>query len=134
MTNAHPALNESNSGTITQSPVPVVGIGPGNPAYLTTRALDIIKTSDVLVGFESVIEYIDEFTTADLLKCSYQTEHTSLSAFAAALNEGQHGAAVLMGDPNVSGQQFIEKIESAIDRQIVIIPGISSIQIAASRS
>ncbi|RJX46966.1 SAM-dependent methyltransferase, partial [Halonotius pteroides] len=42
--------------------------------------------------------------------------------------------AVLMGDPNHSGYQFVGKVESAVDAPVEVIPGISSLQIAASRA
>lgn len=134
MAHAKSVSNRPPDEAETPPAIPIVGIGPGNPSYLTTKAVDIINTSDVLIGFDSVIGYIEDLTSANLLKCSYKTEDTTLEAFASQLRDGQQGAAVLMGDPNVSGHQFIEKIESVIDQPIEIIPGISSIQIAASRS
>ncbi len=46
---------------------------------------------------------------------------------------GERGTAVAMGDPNHSGYQFLGKVQrSSSDRSSV--PGISSLQIAASRA
>jgi len=47
---------------------------------------------------------------------------------------GERGVALLMGDPNVSGYQFLGKVERAVDGPVRVVPGISSIQVAASRA
>jgi cobalt-precorrin-7 (C5)-methyltransferase len=39
-----------------------------------------------------------------------------------------------MGDPNVSGYQFLGRIERALDRPVRVVPGVSSVQVAASRA
>ena len=111
-----------------------VGIGPGNPDYLTRRGAQVIQAADVVVGFETVIEFVASETDADLLTCGYQDEAATLDAFAERLDAGDRGVAVLMGDPNHSGYQFLGKVERAVDASVRVIPGISSLQIAASRA
>jgi cobalt-precorrin-7 (C5)-methyltransferase len=39
-----------------------------------------------------------------------------------------------MGDPNHSGYQFVGKVQAAVERPVRVIPGISSLQVAASRA
>ncbi|ERH05715.1 MAG: precorrin-6B methylase 1 [Halonotius sp. J07HN4] len=39
-----------------------------------------------------------------------------------------------MGDPNHSGYQFVGKVQDVVDQSVRVIPGISSLQIAASRA
>jgi cobalt-precorrin-7 (C5)-methyltransferase len=116
------------------TPVYALGIGPGDPEYLTTKARRILASSEVVVGFDSVVEHIHSETEADLLRCTYDDEDTQLRRFADRVSTGETGTAVLMGDPNVSGYQFLEKIEAAVARPVSVLPGISSIQIAASRA
>ncbi len=111
-----------------------VGIGPGNPAYLTPRAKRAIANADVVVGFETVVEFVSEQTSADLLTCGYRDEGETLAQFGERVAAGESGTAVLMGDPNHSGYQFVGKVEAAVDRQVRVIPGISSLQMAASRA
>jgi cobalt-precorrin-7 (C5)-methyltransferase len=115
-------------------PVYAVGIGPGNPAYLTRRGARAISEADAVVGFETVVDLVADETEADLLTCSYADEASTLSAFADRIADGDRGAAVLMGDPNHSGYQFLGKVERAVDAPVTVIPGISSLQIAASRA
>ncbi len=116
------------------NPVYAVGIGPGNPEYLTRRGARAIREADVVVGFETVVEFVDGEIEGEALTCGYQDEPEVLAEFADRVEAGASGAAVLMGDPNHSGYQFVGKVESAVDRPVSVIPGISSLQIAASRA
>ncbi|WP_256393660.1 cobalt-precorrin-7 (C(5))-methyltransferase [Natronoarchaeum rubrum] len=117
-------------------PVYAVGIGPGNPEYLTPRGERAIREADVVVGFETVVEFVADRTDADLLTCGYRDEAETLERFAERVAAGDAGTAVLMGDPNHSGYQFVGKVERAIGaaRPVRMIPGISSLQVAASRA
>ena len=115
-------------------PVYAVGIGPGNPEYLTRRGARAVREADVVVGFETVVEFVESEITGDALTCGYDDEPEVLAEFADRVAGGERGTAVLMGDPNHSGYQFVGKVESAVDAPVEVIPGISSLQIAASRA
>jgi cobalt-precorrin-7 (C5)-methyltransferase len=116
------------------APVYAVGIGPGTPEYLTRRGAEAIRAADVVVGFGTVVEFVADETDADLLTCGYRDEGETLDAFAGRVAAGERGVAVLMGDPNHSGYQFLGKVERAVDAPVEVLPGISSLQIAASRA
>lgn len=132
---ASPEPPERDDGA---EPVHAVGIGPGNREYLVPRGERAIREADVVVGFETVVEFVEDRTDADLLTCGYRDEAAALSEFADRVAAGERGTAVLMGDPNHSGYQFVGKVERAIDEaadgeiDLHVIPGISSLQIAAS--
>jgi cobalt-precorrin-7 (C5)-methyltransferase len=115
-------------------PVHAVGIGPGNPEFLTPRGESAIREADVVVGFETVVDFVADLTGADLLTCGYRDEGETLAAFAERVADGARGTAVLMGDANHSGYQFLGKVERAVDRPVRVVPGISSLQVAASRA
>ncbi|WP_280537131.1 cobalt-precorrin-7 (C(5))-methyltransferase [Halopenitus sp. POP-27] len=117
-------------------PVYAVGIGPGNPEYLTPRARRAVREADVVVGFETVCSFLTDAMSVDaeVLACGYRDEADTLAAFADRVADGAAGTAVLMGDPNHSGYQFVGKVQSAVDRPVRVIPGISSLQVAASRA
>jgi cobalt-precorrin-7 (C5)-methyltransferase len=121
------------------NPIYAVGIGPGNTEYLTRRGARTIKEADVVVGFETVVDFVREEIDGEALTCGYRDEPEVLAEFAERVADGATGTAVLMGDPNHSGYQFVGKVEAAIeaadvDRSVEVIPGISSLQIAASRA
>ncbi|RDI70271.1 cobalt-precorrin-7 (C(5))-methyltransferase [Halopelagius longus] len=117
-----------------EGPVYAVGIGPGNPEYLTPRGERAIRDADVVVGFETVVEFVRGRTDAELLTCGYRDEAETLAAFADRIEDGASGTAVLMGDPNHSGYQFVGKVQAAVEAPVRVIPGISSLQVAASRA
>lgn len=114
--------------------VHAVGVGPGNSEFLTPRGERAIRDADVVVGFETVVEFVADRTDADLLTCGYRDEGETLAAFAERVAAGERGTAVLMGDPNHSGYQFLGKVEQAVDAPVRVVPGISSLQVAASRA
>lgn len=116
------------------TPVSAVGIGPGNPEYLTPRGRRAIEEADVVVGFATVVDFIADLTDAELLTCGYKDEREALTTFADRVADGAQGAAVLMGDPNHSGYQFVGKVQDVVDGPVRVIPGISSLQMAASRA
>ena len=114
--------------------VHAVGVGPGNPEFLTPRGERVIGEADVVVGFETVVEFVADRTGADLLTCGYRDEGETVATFAERVGDGERGTAVLMGDPNHSGYQFLGKVERAVEAPVRVVPGISSLQVAASRA
>ena len=136
---AEPEPKPAHLGSGSKTPVYAVGIGPGNPEYLTRRGARAIREADVVVGFQAVIDFVADETDADLLTCGYADEAEALAAFADRVDAGETGTAVLMGDPNHSGYQFLGKVQRAVaeeapDVPVQVIPGISAIQLAASRA
>ncbi|MBV0926077.1 cobalt-precorrin-7 (C(5))-methyltransferase [Halomicroarcula limicola] len=117
-----------------ESAVDAVGVGPGSPEYLTPRGRRAIREADVVVGFETVVEFVADETDAELLTCGYDDERETLEAFAGRVAEGASGTAALMGDPNHSGYQFVGKVQRAVDAPVRVVPGVSSLQVAASRA
>ncbi|MFB6117209.1 cobalt-precorrin-7 (C(5))-methyltransferase [Halosegnis sp.] len=116
------------------APVHAIGVGPGNLEFLTPRGKRAVREADVVVGFGTVVEFVADLTDADLLTCGYRDEEETLAAFADRVAAGDRGTAVLMGDPNHSGYQFLGKVERAVDAPVRVVPGISSLQVAASRA
>ncbi|MFB6281566.1 MAG: cobalt-precorrin-7 (C(5))-methyltransferase [Haloferacaceae archaeon] len=116
------------------APVHAVGVGPGDPAHLTRRAAALLRGADAVVGFETVVDVVRDETDADLLACGYDDEGERLAAFADRVAAGASGVAVLMGDPNHSGYQFLGRVEAAVDRPVRVVPGVSSLQVAAGRA
>jgi len=129
-------------------PVHAVGVGPGNPAFLHGHARDLLRAADVVVGFGTVVDVVADGASVgaggtdgvvdaagtELLRCGYRDEAATLSAFADRVADGARGVAAFMGDPNHSGYQFLGKVEAAVDRPVRVVPGVSALQVAASRA
>ncbi|MFA9415377.1 cobalt-precorrin-7 (C(5))-methyltransferase [Natrinema sp. HArc-T2] len=147
---AEPDIDEA-----ADDPVYAVGVGPGNQEYLTPRGERAIREADVVVGFTTVVEFVEDLTDADLLTCGYKDEAEALEEFGERVAAGESGTAVAMGDPNHSGYQFVGKVQDAVEQAstspdsqarqdavesedpeipVRVIPGISAIQMAASRA
>lgn len=134
-TGTDPAVAAAAGPEPTAQPVVhAVGIGPGAPAFLTGRARGLLAEADVVVGFETVVEFASDAIQSDVLTCGYADEGQTLQEFADRVAGGERGVALLMGDPNVSGYQFLGKVELAVEGSVRVVPGISSIQMAASRA
>lgn len=113
----------------------IVGIGPGSSEYLTKKALDTVKMSDFTVGSTRAIDLFDDvqnkiaFNVKDLL--DKLEEGIKLAA------EGNTVSILSTGDPGFSGVlNTVLRLsdENNFPRQdIEVIPGISSLQLAAAR-
>ncbi len=115
-------------------PVLAVGVGPGAPAYRTRACERAVREADVVVGFETVVDVVADATDADRMTCGYDDQAETLAAFADRVAAGDRGVAVLMGDPNHSGYQLLGRVEAAVDGPVRVVPGVSSLQVAASRA
>ncbi|SEH11477.1 precorrin-6Y C5,15-methyltransferase (decarboxylating) [Natronorubrum sediminis] len=108
---AEPDIDEGSD-----DPVYAVGVGPGNQEFLTPRGRRAIAEADVVVGFTTVVEFVEDLTDADLLTCGYKDEAEALETFGERVAAGESGTAVAMGDPNHSGYQFVGKVQDAVER------------------
>lgn len=113
-----------------------IGAGPGDTAYLTQRAMDLIRSAEVVAGFDAVVNLVRALipASAEVFTMGYKSQVEKLAHVAAAHHAGKRCVAVFMGDPHFSGFQFLERIERACGHVVTTEPGISSAQILASRA
>ena len=110
-----------------------VGVGPGSPDYVTEAVRKIIVGADVVVGYEYTLKTISNLvqdkkvhtiTMGDQEK-TYQQIKKDL------------GGGVLVvpftGDVNFSESEVVDRLIE-IFGDVEIVPGISSIQVAASKA
>ena len=113
----------------------IIGIGPGSSEYLTKKALDTVKISDYTVGSTRAIDLFDDvqnkiaFNVKELLDT---LEHGVQLAV-----DGNTVSILSTGDPGFSG--VLNTVLRISDEKgfskdnIEVIPGISSLQLAAAR-
>jgi len=110
-----------------------VGVGPGSPKYVTEIVKEIVQNCDIVIGYKYTLKTIKdliegkeiyEITMNDQEK-SYQKIHPEL---------GDRTLVIpFTGDVNFSESEVVDRLIE-IFGEIEIIPGISSIQVAASRA
>ena len=114
----------------------IVGIGPGSKEYLTMKAVETVKHSDFTVGSTRAVELFDDmknkisFNVKDLL--DKLNEGVDLAV------KGNTVSILSTGDPGFSGVLNtvlrISEEKNFPKRNIEVIPGISSLQLAAAKS
>lgn len=114
----------------------IIGIGPGSSEYLTKKAVDTVKTSDYTVGSTRAIELFDDvnnkiaFNVKDLLDKLEKGVDLAI--------EGNTVSILSTGDPGFSGVLNtvlrIANEKNFPEEKIEVIPGISSLQLAAARN
>ena len=113
----------------------IIGIGPGSSEYLTKKAIDTVEMSDYTVGSTRAIELFDDvqntipFNVKELLD--------TLEKGVKLAVDGNVVSILSTGDPGFSGVlNTVLRLsdENCFSRQnIEVIPGISSLQLAAAR-
>lgn len=114
----------------------IIGIGPGSSEYLTKKAVDTVKTSDYTVGSTRAIDLFDDvnnkiaFNVKDLLDKLEKGVDLAI--------EGNTVSILSTGDPGFSGVLNtvlrIANEKKFPEEKIEVIPGISSLQLAAARN
>ncbi|MFI3278697.1 MAG: precorrin-3B C(17)-methyltransferase [Rikenellaceae bacterium] len=115
----------------------VVGIGPGDEQEITPEVMDVLKTSDTIIGYKHYFQFIKD-QLPDSTQCidtgMKQESARALKAF--ELAEGGESVAVISsGDAGIYGMAPLimeMKYERGSDVEVVVLPGISAFQKAAS--
>ena len=110
-----------------------VGVGPGSPKYVTEIVSDIIKNCDIVIGYKYTLKTIECLIKG---KEVYEiTMNDQESSYQKILPELGNRTLVIpfTGDVNFSESEVVDRLIE-IFGEIEIIPGISSIQVAASRA
>jgi len=113
-----------------------VGVGPGDPGFLTHHAQTLLSRAQVVCGFESVLNFVagNINPQAEIVTLTYANQTDRLKDVADKHHEGKDCVLAFMGDIHFSGFQLLERMERACGHSVKTIPGISSAQILASRA
>lgn len=113
-----------------------LGVGPGDPTYLTRRGAQLLADADVVAGFEAVLAIARPLipTSAAIITLTYANQVEQLQLVAHAHHTGRRCVVVCMGDVHFSGFQLLERIEHACGHAVDTEPGISSAVVLASRA
>jgi len=115
------------------SKVYAVGVGPGSPKYVTEIVKEIIQNCDIVIGYKYTLKTIEVWTKG---KEIYEiTMNNQEESYQKILPELKDRTLVIpfTGDVNFSESEVVDRLIEIFGK-VEIIPGISSIQIAASKT
>jgi precorrin-6y C5,15-methyltransferase (decarboxylating) CbiE subunit len=116
----------------------VVGVGPGSPKYLTDAAKEAIAKSHYIVGYKytlSTIEGIIDKSRQHVFQVTMQTQEDVYQDIYTKMKDGEYCTVPFTGDANFSESEVVDRLlEIFGSDNVEVIPGISSIQVAAAKA
>jgi cobalt-precorrin-7 (C5)-methyltransferase len=110
-----------------------VGVGPGSPKYVTENVREIIQNCEVVIGYKYTLETIQDLLEGkEIHEVTMGSQEESYQKILPAL--GKRNLVIpFTGDVNFSESEVVDRLIE-IFGDVEIIPGISSIQVAASKA
>ena len=116
----------------------LVGVGPGSPKYIPEIIKDIITKSNYVIGYEYTLKTISHLINKEFQKVYQITMNDQDSIYVEVLSkmeDGQFCTVPFTGDVNFSESEVVDRLlEIFGEDNVEVIPGISSIQVAASKA
>jgi len=109
----------------------LVGTGPGSSEHVTKAAIKAAESVDILVGSQRALDLFPGFV-GDTLVLRVRNMDEMMKKSISLVDEGKDVAILSTGDPGFSGVlKPILNLRDDLD--VEVIPGISSMQLAAAR-
>lgn len=110
----------------------VVGIGPGGREHMTYKAVEVIKKSEVIVGYTPYIEYLGDLVEGkELYSTGMKGEIKRCEQAIDMVKKGKITAIVSTGDAGLYGMAG-PILELAEGIEVEIVPGVTAAFSAAS--
>jgi len=110
-----------------------VGVGPGSPDYVTETVRKIVVSADVIVGYEYTLRTISNLVRDNKVHTiTMKDQEETYQQIKKDLGDGVL-VVPFTGDVNFSESEVVDRLIE-IFGDVEIIPGISSIQVAASKA
>ena len=110
-----------------------VGVGPGSPKYVTEIVKEIVRNCDIVIGYKYTLKTIqDLIENKEVYEITMNDQEDSYQKILPEL--GNRTLVIpFTGDVNFSESEVVDRLIE-IFGEIEIVPGISSIQVAASKA
>ena len=110
-----------------------VGVGPGSPKYVTEIVKEVVQNCDVLIGYKYTLKTIEHLIDGkEIYEITMNDQEKSYQKILPEL--GDRSLVIpFTGDVNFSESEVVDRLIE-IFGEVEIVPGISSIQVAASRA
>ena len=110
-----------------------VGVGPGSSKFVTQIVAEIVKECDIIVGYKYTLQTIaDLIGKKEVIEITMSNQEEAYQKIASNLGEKKL-LVPFTGDVNFSESEVVDRLIE-IFGEVEIIPGISSIQVAASKA
>lgn len=112
-----------------------VGVGPGSPKYVTEVVKEIIENCDVIIGYKYTLKTIERLIDGkEVYEITMNDQEESYQKILPKLDDENKTLVIpFTGDVNFSESEVVDRLIE-IFGEVEIVPGISSIQVAASRA
>ena len=110
-----------------------VGVGPGSPKYVTEIVKEILQNCDIVIGYKYTLKTIEKLIEGkEIYEITMNDQEKSYQKILPELGD-RTLVIPFTGDVNFSESEVADRLIE-IFGEVEIIPGISSIQVAASRT
>ena len=110
-----------------------VGVGPGSPKYVTEIVKEIILNCDIVIGYKYTLKTIEKLIEGkEIHEITMNDQEESYQKILPELGD-RTLVIPFTGDVNFSESEVVDRLIE-IFGEVEIIPGISSIQVAASKA
>ena len=110
-----------------------VGVGPGSPKYVTEIVKEIVQNCDIVIGYKYTLKTIERFIEGkEIYEITMSDQEKSYQKILPELGD-RTLVIPFTGDVNFSESEVVDRLIE-IFGEVEIVPGISSIQVAASRA
>jgi len=115
-----------------------IGVGPGSIKYITDIAREAIYKSRYIIGYQytiSAVESLIDKNKQEIYVISLKNQEERYQYIYDRMKDEEYCAVLFTGDVNFSESEVVDRLlEIFGEKNVEIIPGISSIQIAAAKS
>lgn len=110
-----------------------VGVGPGSSGYVTEIVKDVIRSSDIIIGYKYTLKTIESLIKDKKVYEITMKDQEDVYQKVAGTLGSKKLVVPFTGDVNFSESEVVDRLIE-IFGNVQIIPGISSIQVAASKA
>jgi precorrin-6y C5,15-methyltransferase (decarboxylating) CbiE subunit len=124
---------------LTKKKLFVIGVGPGSKKYIMEYTKEVIKNSNFIIGYRytlSTISHLIDRSIQQVFEVTMKNqEEIYLHVFNDLMKDNDQCSVPFTGDVNFSESEVVDRLlEIFGEDNVELIPGISSIQVASSKS
>jgi cobalt-precorrin-7 (C5)-methyltransferase len=116
----------------------LVGVGPGSHNYLTDIVKQVIIKSSYIIGYHytlSTIRHLLDTKNQNIIEVTILSQDQIYQQVYGQMKNDEYCTIPFTGDVNFSESEVVDRLLQIFgDTNVEIIPGISSIQVAASKA